>query len=157
MATVQTRQQERALTPMESWLDPLSEFDRMRHTMDAMLTGLWPRRLLALSATPAVNMYRDNGNLIVEAAMPGLKKEDIKVHLKGDTLSIEGESKQEKKIEKDDYYFAEMHHGSFSRRVHIPIEVKATDIKASYAEGMLRLTLPMVTPPAEKAVQVKIK
>lgn len=159
MATLQKESKEqKAVAPaQETWLDPWGEFDRMRQAMDAMLSGFWPRRLLAESATPAVNMYRDDSNLIVEAAVPGMKKEDIKINLKGNTLVIEGESKEEKKIEKDDYYFTEMRKGSFSRRVRLPVEVKSDEIKANYTEGILKLTLPMLAPHKEKPVEVKVQ
>ena len=158
MATLQKPNEEKVAVPShDTWLHPWGDFDRMRQAMDAVLSGFWPRRLLADSATPAVNMYRDDGNLIVEAAIPGMKKDDIKVSLLGNTLSIEGESKHENKVEKDDYYFTEMHRGSFSRRVRLPVEVKSEEIKAEYKDGMLKLTMAMLAPHKEKPIEVKVK
>lgn len=154
---------QRAPFPMLS--DPWGEFERMRKLMDEMMSeffspthAMMPRMMHETVGTwrPALNMYRQNGNLIVEAAMPGLKKEDIQVGLTGQTLTLHGHRKDEKKIEKEHLFCSEMREGQFSSSIKLPVEVTADKVKAEYKDGILRLTMPLVEPEKHKTVNVKI-
>lgn len=85
---------------------------------------------------------RENENeYIVEAELPGVKKEDIKLDIDDDTLTITAESKTEKKEEKDNYLRMERRHGSYSRTFSIE-NIKNENVKAEYNDGILKVTLP---------------
>jgi len=105
---------------------------------------------------PAFNMYKDKGNLIVEASLPGYDKNNITVELEGDLLTIKGEQKEEKEEKEKDYYHREFHAGSFTRTVKLPGKVNPDDLKAKYENGVLKVILPSAEP-AEKVKVIKIE
>lgn len=152
---------ERVPFPMLS--DPWGEFERMRKVMDEMMSeffrperGMRLRHEIPTTWRPALNMYRHNGNLVVEAAMPGLKKDDIQINLTGQTLTLHGHRKDEKKIEQEHLFCSEMREGQFTSSIRLPVEVVPDKVKAEYKDGILRLTMPLVEPEKHKTVNVKI-
>ncbi len=82
-----------------------------------------------------------DSEFIVEAEMPGVKKEDIKLDLDDDILTISMERKLEEKEEKDNYVRMERRYGSFSRSFRVD-NIKHEDVKAEYKDGILKVTLP---------------
>lgn len=92
---------------------------------------------------PAVNISEDDDNFEVEVAAPGLKKDDFKINLENNLLTISGEHKEEneekegKKISRREFNYT-----SFNRSFTLPETVEADNIQAKYQDGVLRLTLP---------------
>ncbi len=92
---------------------------------------------------PAVNISEDDTSFEVEVAAPGLKKEDFKISLENNLLTISGEHKTEneekegKKISRREFSYT-----SFNRSFTLPETVKSDDIKAKYEDGVLKLELP---------------
>lgn len=94
---------------------------------------------------PAVNIRETNDNFEVEVAAPGMKKEDFKVQLEGNTLTISSETQQETTDENTDqkYTRREFSYQSFQRTFVLPKEVVDEDrIEARYDSGLLKLTIP---------------
>lgn len=86
----------------------------------------------------------DNGDsYLLEADMPGFDKNDIKLDISGDwlTISAERHSEHEEKDKKDKYICCERSYGSYSRRFNVS-GVKTDEIKAKYDNGVLKLTMP---------------
>lgn len=115
----------------------------------------WPSLQQGQQQSPALNIYRKDNNLIVEAAMPGMKKEDINLHIDDNHLMLSGQFRQEEKEEKDHYYRSEIRRGSFHRNIPLPRGVDASQCKATYEDGMLKVTLPLKTEDPE-AGRIKI-
>lgn len=91
---------------------------------------------------PSVNIIENKDNFSLSLAVPGLKKEDFKIDLTGNVLTISAE-KEEKKQEKDDWYSRkEYNYSSFSRSFTMPEEVNKEKIDAIYVDGVLKLVLP---------------
>jgi HSP20 family protein len=91
---------------------------------------------------PAVNVTNNKDNFMVSLAAPGLKKEDFRIDVEGNMLTISSE-KEETKEEKDEKYTRkEYNYSSFSRSFTLPDEVKKEKIDAVYQDGVLKLTLP---------------
>src|SRR5438034_9742490 len=92
---------------------------------------------------PAVNIAENNNDYKVTVAAPGLKKNDFKINVDGNLLTISAET-EETKEEKDDerYTRKEYNYSSFSRSFTLPEEVNREKIDASYEDGVLKLTLP---------------
>src|SRR5574340_1164211 len=91
---------------------------------------------------PSVNIIENKDNLSLSLAAPGLKKEDFKIDLTGNLLTISAE-KDEKKEEKGDWYSRkEYNYSSFSRSFTIPEDVNKEKIDATYVDGVLKLILP---------------
>lgn len=149
--------------PFPMLTDPWGEFERMRKVMDEMMSeffrperGMRIRHETPATWRPALNMYRHNGSLVVEAAMPGLKKDDIQINLTGQTLTLHGHRKDEKKIEQEHMFCSEMREGQFTSSIRLPVEVVPDKVKAEYKDGILRLTMPLVEPEKHKTINVKI-
>lgn len=104
--------------------------------------------------TPTVDIYEEKNHLVVEADLPGLKKEEVEVRLEEGSLVIQGERKLETEVKEENYYRAERAMGSFYRCMGLPFEVKAEDIEANFKDGVLTVRLPK--PPEAKAKREKI-
>lgn len=125
---------------------------------DSPFTGDWGVRPFNTgSFTPRVNVTEDNENLFVHAEIPGVDKNDIKINITGDVLTISGEKKSEQKDEKKNYYRIERSYGTFSRSFTLPAEVVVDKIAADYKDGVLNVTLPKTeqTKVVEKQIEVK--
>jgi HSP20 family protein len=94
------------------------------------------------TAMPSVDVIDRDDEVVVRAAVPGYRKDDIEISVSNSTLTIKGETKKEEKEEKGDYYRCEISQGSFSRMIALPAEVDESKAKASMTDGMLELTLP---------------
>jgi HSP20 family protein len=91
---------------------------------------------------PAVDMFEEGNELVIKAELAGIKKEDIKVEVAGNTLTLSGEKRGEEKVQKKDYYRVEQSYGSFSRTLELPEGAKLDEVKASYKDGLLEIRVP---------------
>jgi HSP20 family protein len=92
--------------------------------------------------SPMVDIFEDGGDVVVKAEIPGIKKEDIEVHLTQDTITISGQKTGEEKIDKKDFYRFERSFGSFTRKLRLPAEIQADKAKASFKDGVLEVRIP---------------
>ncbi len=106
--------------------------------------------------TPAVDVYEDQENFVVQAELPGLKREDIEVSLHDGTLTISGERKPEKRSEETEVYRAERYVGRFQRALVLPTTVAADKVKAGYTDGVLTVTLPKIEEAKPKKIDVSV-
>ena len=104
----------------------------------------WSSRNFSVTNTtlPAVNIKEDSEKFQVEVAAPGLKKEDFKIELHNNLLSISSEKKEENKQEDGNYSRREFSYQSFVRSFTLPNTVDGDKIAASYADGVLTLNIP---------------
>lgn len=92
--------------------------------------------------SPRVDIQQKDGNLVVRADLPGMTKDDIKVDIAEDRLTIQGERKQEKKEEREGYAYSECSYGSFYRTIPLPEGVEASKAKAEFRNGVLEIAMP---------------
>ncbi len=131
----------------------LSPFAMMREfsdEMDRTFRGFAPS-VEAGAWAPAVDIQESNGNLVVTAELPGLKKEEVKVELTDDALIIQGERKCEHKEEREGFYKSERSYGHFYRSIALPEGAKTDQAKAELNEGVLKVSVPV--PEAKKKVR----
>ncbi len=104
---------------------------------------------------PAVDLIDREGELVVRAELPGVKKEEIDLTLTDDSLAItvEREAKEEKK--EDRFYRAEMSRESMARTVYFPVEVESGKAKAHLADGILEIVIPKMTKAKRHTVKVQ--
>ena len=131
------------------------EFEEMRRRMWDLFrrpfTPLAPRLLTTEAAwMPTVDVYEANGNLVIEAELPGVKKEDISVTYADGILTIEGQRKEEKEVKEARYYASERFTGAFSRSFAVPEGIDPSKISAEYKDGVLKVQVPL---PAEAKAQ----
>jgi HSP20 family protein len=106
-----------------------------------------------VSTVPAVNVTETNGNYKITVAAPGLQKEDFKVNVDGNLITISAEKSTEKEEKEEKFTRKEYNFTSFSRTFTLPDNVMADKIEARYDNGELSLMLPKLA--AEKTVQQK--
>ena len=92
---------------------------------------------------------------MVKAELPGIAKEDFKVTVSGNTLTVSGEKKQEEKVEKKDYHRIERSYGSFCRSMRLPKEVDDNKVKASLNNGILEVRLSTTKKAKQKKITIK--
>ncbi len=141
-----------------------SPFRALRELEDEMnrTFGLvrWPERetgLLEAGWTPAIDVYHDDGKLVVKADLPGLSKEDIDVSVVDNRLTIKGERKKETETKEENYHRIERLYGTFERTFELPATVDAGKIEAAYKDGVLEVTLPEKPEAKPKQIAVKVK
>lgn len=91
---------------------------------------------------PAVNIKEAEGEFQIEMAAPGFRKEDLHVDLEDGVLTIWSERKEEKKEEKDQYTRREFSFSSFRRSFSLPQVADESKVKATFNDGVLRLSVP---------------
>jgi len=106
--------------------------------------------------TPALDVHEDKDNFVVQAELPGMKREEIDVSLHDGALSISGERKVEKKYEEAEVYRTERFFGKFQRTVTLPAPVAADKVKAQYKDGVLTITLPKTEAAKPKQIDVNV-
>jgi HSP20 family protein len=105
---------------------------------------------------PAIDLHADKDNVFVRAELPGMKKENIDVSLHENRLTISGERKSETKTEGETHR-TERFYGRFSRTVTLPFPVQGEQVKASYKDGILTVTLPKAEEARPKQIEVNVK
>lgn len=91
---------------------------------------------------PSIDMFEEGNELVVKAELAGIKREDIKVELTGNMLTLSGEKRGEEKVERKDYYRVEQTYGSFSRTLDLPEGLNLDNVKANYKDGLLEIRIP---------------
>lgn len=92
--------------------------------------------------SPQVEVFERDGKLVVRADLPGVSKDDIKVEVTGDAITIEGERHQEHEEQGEGYYRCEMSHGGFYRQIPLPEGINADEADATFRDGVLEITMP---------------
>jgi HSP20 family protein len=94
------------------------------------------------SWNPSVDIYENKDQIVLEAELPGMNREDFDVSIENNVISVRGERRFEKKDENDSYHRVERSYGSFTRSFTLPQTVSADSASAEYKNGVLRVTLP---------------
>jgi HSP20 family protein len=109
------------------------------------------------SSLPAVNIREDENNYILELAVPGMDKKDLKIDIAEDVLTISSEQKNEYEDKQDGYTRKEFSYSSFVRSFYIPENVNADKIDANYKDGILTVSFPKQEEMKKITRQVNIK
>lgn len=119
----------------------------------------WPRRFTALRTVgwaPEIDVFEKDDRLVTRVDLPGLKKDDVKIEVIDGYLAISGERKSEAEEKKDNYFRCEREYGNFSRAVPLPEGVKAEEITATFADGVLEVSVPLPVKADAKPRRVEI-
>lgn len=107
------------------------------------------------SLMPSTDVTETDKEIEITAELPGLEEKDVQVNFADGVLTIRGEKKAEKEEKDKNYRLVERSYGSFERQVALPEGVKAEDVKASIAKGVLTVTVPKPAPAQAKKIEVK--
>jgi len=134
------------------WTPFFSEFDDMDKAMESML----PARLgNQFGFTPAVDMYEDRDNIIVETQLGGIDPDKVDISIENNVLSIKGESEKKSEVDDKNYYRKEIRRGSFYRSIPLPTKVDGTKASAVNEDGLLKISIPKA--PEIKPQTIKIQ
>jgi len=128
--------------------------------MDDLFKGLFVRPMrFDLDVAPQMRMKIDvtkaEDTYTVKAEIPGVKKDDIQVSIDGNEVTISGEIKKESEEKKgEEVLRSERYYGKVSRSFTLPHDVDEAKVVAKYADGVLKLTLPMKSKSASKKITV---
>ena len=132
--------------------DPFGEFSELRSRFDRMFDELADGR--ERTWMPAIDVERDNGNLVVRADIPGIKPEEVKIEVADDILTVSGEH-EERREKKDKHYVRrERRSGSFSRSMALPAGADPKQIKAKTHDGVVEVTIPLPKQAAKEKVTI---
>jgi len=140
--------------------EPWSELVSLRDAMDRLFEEsiVRPRGWMVPGAEAlAIDVYQTKDDVVVKAAVPGLKAEDLDITIVGDTLTIKGEFKKEEKVEEENYIRRERRYGSFCRSIPLPTSVDVDKAGAEFEDGILTLNLPKIEAVKPKTIKVKAK
>ena len=131
---------------MVRW-EPFRELMGLRQAMDRLFeeSFIRPSRIMSLfgeEAQPPIDMYQTTKEVVVKAALPGIKPEEVDITITGDTLSIKGETKSTEEVKREDYLYQEHRYGAFSRSIKLPADLKTDEAEATFENGVLTLTIP---------------
>ena len=107
--------------------------------------------------SPRIDVLEREGQFVVRADLPGLSKDDIKVEVSDDLITIQGERKHEKKEEREGYCYSECSYGSFYRAIPLPEGADASKATAEFRKGVLEITVPAPSSPQPKARPLEIR
>jgi len=153
-----------------SWEDPVDVLDRFTNEMDRIFDNFGFGRLFparnswttptAASArlwTPQIEAFHRNNELVVRADLPGLKKDDVKVEVTDDAITIQGERHQEQESERGGVYRSERTYGSFYRQIPLPEGAMSDQAKATFKDGVLEITMPAPPDQVTRGRRLEIK
>lgn len=139
---------------MNDRYDPLNIFNQMNkmislrdQDVSSAATSQW---------APAVDIKEDVDNYVIEADLPGVKKDAIEVSMENGTLTIKGERKEENKTEGSSYTRTERVYGSFYRKFSLPDTADAENISASFDSGVLKLRIPKKEISKPKRIDIRV-
>lgn len=151
----------------EGWPGFLSLRNEIDRLFDDFGAGLWQqplsRRMQALmpggdwAVRPATELVECDGEYRATVELPGMTIEDIDIKLGDGSLSIRGEKSEEKKEEKDDYLLNERRYGLFQRTLPLPSGIDADAVKATFANGVLTVTLPKSAEARQKERRIEVQ
>jgi HSP20 family protein len=125
------------------------EMDRL---FDDFRTRFFPRfdfPRIETAWAPPIEVSERGGRLVVRAELPGLSKKDVKVEVRDDALTIQGERRHEREETRKGFHRSERSYGSFFRQIPLPEGVDAEQAKASFKDGVLEVTMPAPPKPAK--------
>jgi HSP20 family protein len=129
--------------------DPFGETLSLRSAMDRLFEDSFVSPLTwrtirgdGESLNPAIDVHETSDELVVTAALPGIKADDVEITMTGQTLTLRGEFKADESVTKEQYLYRERRYGSFSRTFQLPVRVEGDRAEANFEDGVLTLTIP---------------
>jgi HSP20 family protein len=131
----------------------------LREAMDRLFDDAFTRpfNVSAVSAIPAIDLYQTADEVVVKAALPGLKTEDVQISVTGEVLTLRGEYKQEEEKKEATWHIREQRYGSFERSILLPTDVQTDKAKADFENGILTISLPKAETVKPKTINIKAK
>jgi HSP20 family protein len=149
------------MNALKRW-NRLEDLETFQHGLDSLLgrsSARWPEGqeepMAVAESSPLVDISEDNKEYLIEAELPDVKKEDVKVTAQEGTLTIMGERKFEKEEKSRKYHRVERAYGTFGRSSSLPDDASPAKVSAGFKDGVL--TVHLVKDEKAKPQQVEVK
>lgn len=138
---------------------PFAEFEAFRREVDRLFREFFgeERAPVTRGWSPAVDIYETPAEVIVQAELPGVKKEDLQIELSDDRLVLKGRKERPEEAENATYHLLERTYGEFERSFVLSVPVDIEKAEATYRDGVLVIRLPKVEPKRAKRIEVKVE
>lgn len=139
--------------------EPAREMMTLREAMDRLFDDAFTRPLSLRDgwSVPAIDMYQTDDEIVVKAALPGVKADEVQINITGEVLTLKGEIKHEEDKQEKAWHIHEQRYGSFERSIVLPTDVVADKAKAEFENGILTVTLPKADEVKPRTINVKAK
>ena len=140
--------------------EPAREMMTLREAMDRLFDDAFTRPLSLSNnawSVPEVDLYQTDNEVVVKAALPGIKADEVQINVTGEVLTLKGEMKHEEEVKEKAYHIREQRFGSFERSIILPTDVVADKAKADFENGILTITLPKAEEVKPKSITIKTK
>ena len=143
--------------------EPAREMMTLREAMDRLFNDAFTRPFSLTReggsswSSPPIDMYQTDNEVVVKAALPGLKADEVQINVNNDVLTIRGETKHEEEQKNQAWHIRERSWGAFERSVMLPTGVVADRAKADFENGILTITLPKSEKAKPKTITIKAK
>ena len=141
--------------------EPVHEMMTLREAMDRLFDDAFTHPITTNGSAvvlPSIDLYQNNDQVMVKAALPGLKPEDVQISVTSNTLTLRGEFKQENS-DKDQkemtYHIREHRYGLFERSIPLPTDVQTDKATADFSNGILTITLPKAEAVKPRTINIK--
>jgi len=158
---------------MAIW-DPWKEISRIEREMRRLFDEFWgseekglrrlplpkragvPAEREELVGTPPVDLIDKEDSLVLKSEMPGVRKEDIKVSVTDEEISLSGKVERKKEEKEENYYYSERAYNAWRRIIPLPVRIQSDKAKAKYENGLLEITLPKAEEAKAKRKELKV-
>ena len=140
--------------------EPVREMMTLREAMDRLFDDAFTRPINLRDggwSAPAIDMYQTDDEVVIRAALPGFKADEVQINVTGDVLTLRGEIKQQEEQKERSWHIREHRWGAFERSVSLPTAVTADRAVADFENGILTITLPKAEEVKPKTISVKAK
>jgi HSP20 family protein len=150
------------MTNLTRW-EPAREMMTLREAMDRLFDDALTRPFSLMReggsnwSPLAIDMYQTDNDVVVKAAVPGIKADEVQINVTDDILTIKGETKQENEKKDRAWHIREHRWGAFERSITLPTGVVSDRAKADFENGILTITLPKSEQAKPKTITVKPK
>lgn len=141
--------------------NPARDLWRIRDDMDKVFNQFFSRPYEGddfpeIEWAPRVDIMEKDNEYMLRAELPGLVKDDVKITMQDNVLTIKGEKKEEIKEENKNYHLCERRYGKFMRSFRLPTPVEAKKIDANFKDGVLTISLPKSEEAKPKEIEIKM-
>ena len=150
------------MTNLTRW-EPTREMMTLREAMDRLFDDAFTRPFSLIReggsnwSSLAIDMYQTDNEVVVKAALPGIKADEVQINVTSDILTLKGEMKHEDEKKDKSWHIREHRWGAFERSIQLPTGVIADRAKADFDNGILTITLPKSEEVKPKTITVKTK
>jgi len=140
--------------------DPFRDLRNLQEEVNRLFTGnvgrAYDEGITRGAWTPSVDIYENKEQIVLEAELPGMKREDFELSIESNVITLRGERHFEKRDESDNYHRVERAYGSFARSFTLPNTVTAEGANAEYKNGVLTVRLPFREEAKPRTINVEV-